>query len=127
SVPHLEVEAVDGPVTEDPTDAGSDGPGVGAPTAPSDGPGTEAPTDSEAPADSEALIAPSDGTGWRTRVRLQVADDGTVGPFAARSHRVIPVDDLPLATPELQAVAPLTERFPGERRVDVVTPSTGNP
>jgi tRNA/tmRNA/rRNA uracil-C5-methylase (TrmA/RlmC/RlmD family) len=75
----------------------------------------------------EALPGPDDGTGWRTRVRLQVAEDGTPGPYAARSHRVIPVVDLPLATPELAAIAPLDERFPGVEHVDIVVPSVGNP
>ena len=55
----------------------------------------------------EALPGSPDGTGWRTRVRLHVAEDGTVGPFAARSHRVIPVTDLPLATAAVAAAAPL--------------------
>ena len=67
----------------------------------------------------------SGGTGWRTRVRLHVDDDGRVGPFAARSHRVIPVDDLPLATSALQAEAPLRERMPGVASIDVVAPSVG--
>src|SRR5690606_4349144 len=66
-----------------------------------------------------------DGTGWRTRLRLQVDDEGVVGPFAARSHRVVPVTDLPLATSQVAAIAPLSERFPGERRVDVAAPPTG--
>jgi tRNA/tmRNA/rRNA uracil-C5-methylase (TrmA/RlmC/RlmD family) len=66
-----------------------------------------------------------DGTGWRTRVRLHVDEHGTVGPYAARSHRVIPVTDLPLATAELAAAAPLGERFPGETFVDVLNPSSG--
>jgi tRNA/tmRNA/rRNA uracil-C5-methylase (TrmA/RlmC/RlmD family) len=66
-----------------------------------------------------------DGTGWRTRVRLHVDESGRVGPFAARSHRVIPVTDLPLATPELAEGAPLGESFPGETFVDVLNPSTG--
>jgi tRNA/tmRNA/rRNA uracil-C5-methylase (TrmA/RlmC/RlmD family) len=70
--------------------------------------------------------SPADGTGWRTRVRLHVADDGTVGPYAARSHRVIPVADLPLAAAEVARIAPLAERFPGAQFVDVVAPSTGN-
>jgi tRNA/tmRNA/rRNA uracil-C5-methylase (TrmA/RlmC/RlmD family) len=65
------------------------------------------------------------GTGWRTRVRLHVDDQGRVGPYAARSHRVIPVSDLPLATPELAQAAPLAETFPGETFVDVLSPSTG--
>lgn len=75
----------------------------------------------------EALPGPADGTGWRTRVRLQVAEDGTPGPYAARSHRVIAVTDLPLATPALEAIAPLDEKFPGSAHVDIVVPSMGNP
>ncbi|MEC5151009.1 TRAM domain-containing protein [Cryobacterium sp. GrIS_2_6] len=67
----------------------------------------------------------ADGTGWRTRVRLHVDEDGTVGPYAARSHRVIPVGDLPLAERTLEAAAPLDQRFPGAASVDVVSPSLG--
>lgn len=66
-----------------------------------------------------------DGTGWRTRVRLHVADDGSIGPYAARSHRVIPVGDLPLAERLVEAAAPLDTRFPGAASVDVVAPSIG--
>ena len=65
------------------------------------------------------------GTGWRTRVRLHVDESGRVGPFAARSHRVIPVTELPLATDELSAAAPLDQDFAGSEHVDVLTPSTG--
>lgn len=78
--------------------------------------------------DAEVEALPGDepdGTGWRTRVRLHVDESGRVGPFAARSHRVIPVTDLPLATAELAAGAPLGESFPGETFVDVLNPSTG--
>ncbi|WP_349899513.1 class I SAM-dependent RNA methyltransferase [Parafrigoribacterium soli] len=75
----------------------------------------------------EALPGAEDGTGWRTRVRLHVAEDGTPGPYSARSHRVVPVQELPLATPELAAIAPLTETFPGESVIDVIAPSSGNP
>jgi tRNA/tmRNA/rRNA uracil-C5-methylase (TrmA/RlmC/RlmD family) len=83
-------------------------------------------TPADSPSDTNADSA-ADGTGWRTRVRLHVADDGTVGPYAARSHRVIPVADLPLAAAEVARIAPLAERFPGAQFVDVVAPSTGNP
>jgi tRNA/tmRNA/rRNA uracil-C5-methylase (TrmA/RlmC/RlmD family) len=58
-------------------------------------------------------------------VRLHVDDEGRLGPFASRSHRVIPVPDLPLATDELAAGAPLGERFAGEEHVDVLAPSSG--
>ncbi|MGR0220168.1 class I SAM-dependent RNA methyltransferase [Agromyces sp. ZXT2-6] len=67
------------------------------------------------------------GTGWRTRVRLHVAADGTVGPYAARSHTVVPVASLPLAVPELAAIAPLDRTFPGARWIDLVAPSGGRP
>ncbi|MBU4464863.1 MAG: class I SAM-dependent RNA methyltransferase, partial [Actinobacteria bacterium] len=65
------------------------------------------------------------GTGWRTRVRLHVDESGRPGPYAARSHRVIPVTELPLATDELSAAAPLSEDFTGADTVDVLAPSTG--
>ncbi|MGK2855496.1 MAG: class I SAM-dependent RNA methyltransferase [Microbacteriaceae bacterium] len=68
-----------------------------------------------------------DGTGWRTRLRLHVNADGVLGPFAARSHRVIPVTDMPLATPELLAAAPFEGRFDGASTVDIVAPSVGAP
>jgi len=66
-----------------------------------------------------------DGTGWRTRVRLHVTDTGIVGPYAARSHNVIPVDDLPLAVHALEMAAPLDRLFVGAASVDVVAPSVG--
>lgn len=62
----------------------------------------------------------SDGLGWRTRVTLHVDEDGRVGPFAVRSHRVIPVDDLPLATAAVAEAAPLRDRLNGSTTVDVV-------
>ncbi|WP_130176009.1 class I SAM-dependent RNA methyltransferase [Cryobacterium sp. SO1] len=66
-----------------------------------------------------------DGTGWRTRVRLHVTENGIVGPYASRSHRVIPVDDLPLAVHALEMAAPLDKLFAGAASVDVVAPSVG--
>lgn len=66
----------------------------------------------------------ADGTGWRTRVSLHVDESGRVGPFAARSHRVIQTDDLPLATPAVaRAAAELRAHAPG--RVDLVEPADG--
>lgn len=73
----------------------------------------------------EALDGDADGTGWRTRVRLHVASDGTVGPYAARSHRVIPVQSLPLATESVRQIAPLRDTIPGVDTVDVLAPSVG--
>jgi len=65
-----------------------------------------------------------DGTGWRTRVSLHVDADGRIGPYAARSHRVIEVEDLPLATPDVERVAvELRDMPPG--RVDLAQPADG--
>lgn len=66
----------------------------------------------------------SDGTGWRTRVSLHVDAQGLVGPYAARSHRVIDVATLPLARPAVEAAAfALGAQKPG--RVDLVEPADG--
>jgi tRNA/tmRNA/rRNA uracil-C5-methylase (TrmA/RlmC/RlmD family) len=73
----------------------------------------------------EALPGNADGTGWRTRLRLHVDEAGRPGPFAARSHRVIAVADVPLATAAVAEAAPLDQRFPGEDHVDVLEPSAG--
>jgi tRNA/tmRNA/rRNA uracil-C5-methylase (TrmA/RlmC/RlmD family) len=74
----------------------------------------------------EALPGPGDGTGWRTRVRLHVSGEGVPGPYAARSHTVVPVADLPLAVDELREIAPLAERFPtGTEHVDLLAPAVG--
>ncbi len=72
-----------------------------------------------APGDDEV-----NGLGWRTRVRLHVDEDGTAGPFAARSHTVVPVASLPLATRVVQESAPLDRgAMPGSSVVDVLAPS----
>lgn len=80
------------------------------------GPGLEAP-------EIEAVDS-TDGTGWRTRVTLHVDDEGQVGPYAARSHRVIPVGSHPLARP---AIAKSALRLEGGEAgsVDLVEPGDG--
>jgi len=65
----------------------------------------------------------ANGLGWRTRIRLHVDDQGRLGPMASRSHSVIPVTDVPLATPAVQAAAPFAERFLGYATIDVLAPS----
>ncbi len=75
----------------------------------------------------EAVEGPADGGGWRTRERLHVAEDGTVGPYAARSHKVIKVSDLPLGTSELREAAPIRDRMPelAGSDIEVLAPSVG--
>ncbi|GAB3146788.1 TRAM domain-containing protein [Microbacterium neimengense] len=66
----------------------------------------------------------ADGTGWRTRVSLHVDAEGSIGPFGARSHRVVPVRELPLATSAIaDEAAGLSGARPG--RVDLVQPADG--
>ncbi|MET0780691.1 MAG: class I SAM-dependent RNA methyltransferase, partial [Microbacterium sp.] len=65
-----------------------------------------------------------DGAGWRTRVSLHVDADGYVGPFAARSHSVIAVEDHPLATPAVERAALRLGRG-RQGRIDLVQPSDG--
>ena len=60
----------------------------------------------------------ADGTGWRTRVRLHVDDDGRVGPYAARSHTVVPVGILPLAVPALAAPRAARRAIPRRAAAD---------
>ncbi len=76
-----------------------------------------------APGDDEA-----GGLGWRTRVRLHVdPESGRVGPYAARSRRVIPVESLPLAVEEIGFIAPLDDLMPDLEAVDLVAPSADDP
>lgn len=71
-------------------------------------------------ADEESL----DGSGWRTRLSLHVDEDGKVGPYAARSHRVIEVGSHPLAVPALESVA-LTLQGLEPGRIDLVQGADG--
>ncbi|CAN7208774.1 class I SAM-dependent RNA methyltransferase [Microbacterium sp. LjRoot45] len=68
--------------------------------------------------------AAEDGAGWRTRVSVHVDGDGRIGPYAARSHRVIPTTELPLAVHEIAAaVREPRDAAPG--RLDFVVPADG--
>lgn len=76
-----------------------------------------------APGDDEA-----GGLGWRTRVRLHVdPETGAVGPYAARSRRVIEVASLPLANEAIGFIAPLTDQLSGVEAVDLIAPSADDP
>lgn len=60
----------------------------------------------ERPLEVEAL--PGGSLAWRSRVRLVAGRDGRAGLRAHRSHRVVPLDDCPIAVPE--ALAPVLAR-----------------
>ncbi|MGO1629833.1 MULTISPECIES: class I SAM-dependent RNA methyltransferase [unclassified Microbacterium] len=74
--------------------------------------------------DHPDVAATRDGLRYRTRISLHVDDRGRIGPFAPRSHRVVEVDDHPLATPEIAEVAAAL-RSATEGRVDLVQPADG--
>lgn len=68
----------------------------------------------------------SDGTGWRTRLHLDVADDGTAGMYPHRSNELIPITDMPLATQSIQSLAPWELSVPGAARLDIAAPANGS-
>jgi tRNA/tmRNA/rRNA uracil-C5-methylase (TrmA/RlmC/RlmD family) len=62
---------------------------------------------------------------WRSRVQYAVDRDGRLGFHPFRSHRVIPVDDCPIAHPD--ALGVLTDRWHRElASVEVVVSSSGD-
>lgn len=67
------------------------------------------------------------GLGWRTRVRLHVNDQGQVAPRARRSHDIIVVKSLPLATEGINRIAPLADNYGMTGSVDVLSPTIGEP
>ncbi len=67
------------------------------------------------------------GLAWRTRVRLHVNDQGQVGPRARRSHDIIVVKSLPLASEGINRIAPLADNYGMTGSVDVLSPSVGEP
>lgn len=60
------------------------------------------------------------GRRWRTRETLHVDDAGRCGPYAARSHTVVPVAGLPLAVDELEELGAHRRPWPGHERVQLV-------
>lgn len=67
-----------------------------------------------------------DGTGWRTRLHLDVSEDGTAGMYPHRSNRPVTIQDMPLATDRIRNTAPWALAVPGAARLDVAAPSNGN-
>ena len=65
--------------------------------------------------------AAAEGLGWRTRVRLAVQGDGSVGYRRHRSHDIEPVATCPVATEAVMATGVFTARWPGAAELDVVT------
>lgn len=76
----------------------------------------------ERPVEVEAL--PGGSLDWRSRVRLVAGRDGRAGLRAHRSHRVVPLDDCPIAVPEALA-AVLARRWRPGTELEVTRDGAG--
>jgi len=68
-----------------------------------------------------------DGLGWRTRIRFSVDDGGRAGLRPSRSHEVVPVQDCPIAHPDLADLRIGRRNWPGVGAVRAVVGGTGGP
>lgn len=66
------------------------------------------------------------GLGWRTRVELVADARGRAGMHPPRSHDVVAVRTLPLASPALGRLGLLERRWPPGGRVTAVAPAAGD-
>ena len=65
------------------------------------------------------------GLAWRTRVSLHADPEGRLGPYAEKSHTVIPVRSLPLAAENIQNCGVLDSTYQGAESVRVVDTLSG--
>ncbi len=77
------------------------------------GTGIDAEIDTDPDASDEVT---DNGLHWRTRMRYAINSRGEVGLKAARSHRIIPAADCPLAVVELSTSVPRTIDTPSDQR-----------
>lgn len=73
-----------------------------------------------APGDDER-----NGLGYRSRVQLHVDEAGNVGPYRERSHEVIRVKDLPLATDDIRDLEFHHKNFQDVKKIEIAASNTG--
>lgn len=73
-----------------------------------------------APGDDE-----NNGLGYRSRIQLHVDDQGFVGPYRERSHEVVRVKSLPLATEDIQELEFHRKNYQTVGKIEVMASSTG--
>ena len=73
-----------------------------------------------------AVGGETDGLHWRTRVSLQVNDEGIAGPYAENSHTVVPVETLPLAVEEIEQLGAHRGSWSGHSRIRLIRPTDGS-
>jgi len=73
------------------------------------------------------VAAPGDderaGLAWRTRIDLVADDAGRAGMYRHRSHEVVALADMPLATPDIAALGLFERRWPAGARIEVAVPA----
>ena len=62
---------------------------------------------------------------WRTRISSATNDEGKIGFYAARTHRVIPVDDCIITTPSIKYPELALRKWPARSRIEILASSTG--
>lgn len=73
-----------------------------------------------APGDDER-----NGLGYRMRVQLHVDEAGFAGPYRERSHEVVRVKDLPLASEEIVELSVHTKNWQDVSKIEIAASSTG--
>ncbi|UZN05046.1 class I SAM-dependent RNA methyltransferase [Cellulomonas sp. S1-8] len=66
------------------------------------------------------------GLAWRTRIDLHVDAEGRAGMRGHRSHDVVPLTDMPLATQDVAALGLFDRRWPAGSRIEAVAPADGS-
>ncbi len=66
-----------------------------------------------------------DGLGWRTRLRLAVAPNGTVGMRGHRGNRVVALETCAVASPEVLATGVLDVGWPGVDEIAIAAGTSG--
>jgi tRNA/tmRNA/rRNA uracil-C5-methylase (TrmA/RlmC/RlmD family) len=76
------------------------------------------------------LAAPGDdergGLGWRTRIELVADREGRAGMHRYRSHDVVPLDAMPLASDAIEVLGLFDRRWPAGVRIEAVAPAAGD-
>ena len=73
-----------------------------------------------------ALAEAPDGLGWRTRVSFSVTPEGKLAMHPHRSEALVPVEEMPLAVPAINALNLWKTDFTGVERVEVAAPAAGD-
>lgn len=79
--------------------------------------------------DVVVAAAPGDlergGLGWRTRIELVADAQGRAGMTRPRSHQVVPLESMPLATDAIAELGLFDRTWPAGTRISVAAPASG--